>query len=261
MSIASEITRIQTAKENIRTSIINKGGTLSSNAPIDEYASAISSIPTSVPVTESLSITENGTYDVTEYASAVVDVAQKITPDGLADDSQEYGDMVLTVPRITRARVFSGAKIDSVTAKNCVFVADYCFAGAMQIKHIDFPALKEVGLYGFNTIGISSAVLPSLVTANTGMFANSPNLKDIRIGKDIQTIGDRFVINSQVGWTVKIKGTPTFIHEGAFRLGGAGDIYVPWSEGEVANAPWSATNATIHYNTVYDENWNVISSS
>lgn len=62
MSIASEITRIQTAKENIRTSIINKGGTLSNDAPIDEYASAISSIPTSAPVTESLSVTQNGTY-------------------------------------------------------------------------------------------------------------------------------------------------------------------------------------------------------
>ena len=26
------------------------------------------------------------------------------------------------------------------------------------------------------------------------------------------------------------------------------DIYVPWSEGDVANAPWGATGATIHYN-------------
>ena len=52
MSIASEITRIQTAKENIRTSNFNKGGTLSSNAPIDEYASAISSIPTSSGTTD-----------------------------------------------------------------------------------------------------------------------------------------------------------------------------------------------------------------
>lgn len=26
------------------------------------------------------------------------------------------------------------------------------------------------------------------------------------------------------------------------------DIYCPWAEGEVANAPWGATNATIHYN-------------
>lgn len=26
------------------------------------------------------------------------------------------------------------------------------------------------------------------------------------------------------------------------------NIYVPWAEGAVANAPWGATNATIHYN-------------
>lgn len=26
------------------------------------------------------------------------------------------------------------------------------------------------------------------------------------------------------------------------------DIYVPWAEGDVANAPWGAENATIHYN-------------
>ena len=30
------------------------------------------------------------------------------------------------------------------------------------------------------------------------------------------------------------------------------DIYVPWSEGEVANAPWGATSATIHYNWEVD---------
>lgn len=38
------------------------------------------------------------------------------------------------------------------------------------------------------------------------------------------------------------------------------DIYVSWAEGEVANAPWGATNATIHYNTTYDENGNPIVS-
>ena len=27
------------------------------------------------------------------------------------------------------------------------------------------------------------------------------------------------------------------------------DIFVPWAEGAVANAPWGATNATIHYNS------------
>ena len=39
------------------------------------------------------------------------------------------------------------------------------------------------------------------------------------------------------------------------------DIYVPWSQGEVANAPWGASRATIHYDTVYDEDGNVVSST
>lgn len=30
-------------------------------------------------------------------------------------------------------------------------------------------------------------------------------------------------------------------------------INVPWAEGEVANAPWGATNATINYNYVAEE--------
>lgn len=47
---------------------------------------------------------------------------------------------------------------------------------------------------------------------------------------------------------VDFLGTPTSIHSGAF-LGCSNltDIYVPWSEGEIAGAPWGATRATIHY--------------
>lgn len=46
MSIASEITRLQTAKANIKTSIENKGVTVSSDATLDTYASLIDSIET-----------------------------------------------------------------------------------------------------------------------------------------------------------------------------------------------------------------------
>ena len=36
------------------------------------------------------------------------------------------------------------------------------------------------------------------------------------------------------------------------------DIYVPWAEGTNVggDAPWGATNATIHYNTTYDADGN-----
>jgi hypothetical protein len=48
----------------------------------------------------------------------------------------------------------------------------------------------------------------------------------------------------------------TSINSGAFTMSGVTDIYCPWAEGEVANAPWGATNATIHYNYVEEEETN-----
>lgn len=47
MSIAGEIERITSAKDNIRTAIIAKGGTVSADALIDAYPAAISALPTS----------------------------------------------------------------------------------------------------------------------------------------------------------------------------------------------------------------------
>lgn len=46
MSIASEITRLQTAKSNIKNAITEKGGTVSSTDTLSQYADCIRSIPT-----------------------------------------------------------------------------------------------------------------------------------------------------------------------------------------------------------------------
>lgn len=46
MSIASEITRLQTAKSNIKSAITEKGGTVSSTDTLSQYADCIRSIPT-----------------------------------------------------------------------------------------------------------------------------------------------------------------------------------------------------------------------
>lgn len=42
---------------------------------------------------------------------------------------------------------------------------------------------------------------------------------------------------------------PTIANNSFQQCIGLLDIYVPWAEGAVANAPWGATNATIHYNS------------
>ena len=54
---------------------------------------------------------------------------------------------------------------------------------------------------------------------------------------------------------VTFKGTPKFVATSVFNnCTNLTTINVPWAEGEVANAPWGATNATINYNYTEEAN-------
>ena len=80
MSIATEISRLQTAKDDIKTAIEGKGVTVPSAATLDGYATLISSIPSGggggITVSP-LSVTQNGTYTApsgTAYSPVTVNV-------------------------------------------------------------------------------------------------------------------------------------------------------------------------------------------
>lgn len=45
MSIATELIRLQTAKENIKTSLVNKGAVIADDAKLDEYSTIIDELP------------------------------------------------------------------------------------------------------------------------------------------------------------------------------------------------------------------------
>lgn len=73
MSIASEITRLQNAKDALKSTIENKGVTVPSSTKLDGYASLVNSIPGIVPE-GTINITENGEVNVAEYATANVKI-------------------------------------------------------------------------------------------------------------------------------------------------------------------------------------------
>ena len=109
MSIASEIDRIKAAIAAAYQAVGNKGGTIPSAENAANLAQAIGSIQTGITPTGTKSITTNGTHDVTNYASANVNVpipsgyikptgTKTINANGTGIDVEQYKYANVSVP-------------------------------------------------------------------------------------------------------------------------------------------------------------------
>jgi hypothetical protein len=80
-------------------------------------------------------------------------------------------------------------------------------------------------------------------------FKNKTKITGVVIPATVKAI-EASVFAGCTGLTkVTFKGTPNSIPATVFDgCTNLLDIYVPWAEGALENAPWGATNATIHYN-------------
>lgn len=105
------------------------------------------------------------------------------------------------------------------------------FSKTMQIGHSTFKGCSSLSKFPY---------MPELISLQTNAFNGCTGLTEFKMYETSGTNSVTIIGNAFAGCT-NLK-----------------DIYVPWAEGEVANAPWGAINATIHYNTVYDENHNPI---
>ena len=92
--------------------------------------------------------------------------------------------------------------------------------------------------------------LPAGVTSiGDRAFAGCTSLALTSLPAGITSIGRRAFEGCTSLTNIIFKGTPTSISSTAFEAcGNLTVINVPWAEGEVAGAPWGATNATINYN-------------
>lgn len=101
MSIASEITRLQTAKANLKTAIEGKGVSVPSSAKLDAYPALVESI--SGGSIEDLITKENLVSIVAkvDYVQVTLDASNNFTANDVSISQVSFGNVVFTFNDIT----------------------------------------------------------------------------------------------------------------------------------------------------------------
>ena len=130
------------------------------------------------------------------------------------------------------------------------------FSGCPNLALTSLPSgVTSISDYAFNNCpNLALTSLPSGMT-NIGRysFQSCRNLAITRLPPGITNIGFGVFANCTGLTSITFEGNPKTIHSSAFNgCSNLTTIYVPWSQGQVANAPWGASKATIVYD--YTEN-------
>jgi hypothetical protein len=183
-----------------------------------------------------------------------------------------------TGPYIAYTSLDSSGRVFTAKFRGTI-VPEYAFAYLAELTSVDMPdnviAISDNGFYrcpklsltslppGITSLGdfafsdCSKLALTSLPSGITSIgayaFKQGTGLASITLPPALTTIGDFAFANCTGLETVKFTSTVSSIPNGVFSgCPKLSTIYVPWSQGQVANAPWGASNATIIYD--YTEN-------
>ena len=167
------------------------------------------------------------------------------------------------------------SKIAELIAPNVKSIGAYAFSDCPYLTNCSALAAGNVHTIGGNAFSGCSRFAPdriamkplyswikAQIAANAfsgcGSQVSDWKLKIIALG-DVYIFGESFFGCSTLKEVcIEGSGSVSMASTCFSNCANLTDIYVPWSSGAVADAPWGATNAAIHYDTTYDENGNPI---
>lgn len=212
--------------------------------------------------TGTVEITTNGTHDVAQYAEAHV----AVPADGLeklmgllTGADTEFSLSGLTM---LRASAFRQSNYVRISLPDVKVVGTNAFEMCATLEEVSLPSVDTLAgncftnCYALRSLDLGDSLRQiQASTFGNGFAKNAATPMTLSFPASLQTVAATAVAASANVSEIRFHGKPTTLNANAFgRNTKISNVYVPWSEGEVAGAPWGATNATVHYNTTYDAN-------
>ena len=129
-------------------------------------------------------------------------------------------------------------------------IGNYAFYQCRNLALTELPSgVTSIGNNAFyQCSSLALTKLPSGVTIiGSSAFSYCTKLKLTEIPASVTVIYNQAFMRCDSMTEITFKGKPNTIASGAFSASGLKTIRVPWASGEVANAPWGASSASIIY--------------
>lgn len=217
----------------------------------DEGYSGFSKVTVNVPQKEeqekTVNITQNGTKEVTADSGKTLSKVTITT--NVSGGGGGYNPL----------KAFAEGTKTEITAEDLAGVEEIvssAFYGWISFQGLTIPdSVKVISNDAFGMCAIELLDLGNGVEEIRSNAFNSafPEGIEIRIPKNVKRIEEGAFSYLPYSTTVIFEGTPEYISETAFNYAGLGvTIKVPWSEGEVANAPWGRDEFDFDISVIYN---------
>lgn len=246
---------------------VTKNGTYTAPSGVDGYSPVSVNVPIPdgyVKPSGTLNVTENGTYDVTSYASVNVNVQSGggESPTALLDAllNNKLTSIDSNVTSIVAYACRGLSKLKTVNLPNVTSIGTYAFYYCTAMTSINAPNTKTLGTYSFyNCDALTSVNFPFVTGITQNSFYSCAKLKkaDFGVANTINQAGFAYCENLEALILRKSDGicklaTATNALQGSAIANGTGYVYVPKALIETYKTATNWSNYAAQFRAIED---------